>query len=189
MHRRNTPAILGVLIPVVTLVSLSATASERAPARSPQATDDALQKLIDRAIAAREAAYNSIERARGNGKYEVTVTKTDGTVSYRERARFQMAFEHPKDFIQFRYEPGAGYDPYCHARVLASDGELIYESRFSTRLLPEGVRGHITKPIEKGSLAPVFAPSCGALAKARSEDRRVGKECTSWCRSRWSPYH
>ena len=22
-----------------------------------------------------------------------------------------------------------------------------------------------------------------------SEERRVGKECTSWCRSRWSPYH
>ena len=22
----------------------------------------------------------------------------------------------------------------------------------------------------------------------RSEERRVGKECTSWCRSRWSPY-
>ena len=26
-------------------------------------------------------------------------------------------------------------------------------------------------------------------AKDRSEERRVGKECTSWCRSRWSPYH
>ena len=24
-------------------------------------------------------------------------------------------------------------------------------------------------------------------AEARSEERRVGKECTSWCRSRWSP--
>ena len=23
----------------------------------------------------------------------------------------------------------------------------------------------------------------------RSEERRVGKECTSVCRSRWSPYH
>ena len=26
-------------------------------------------------------------------------------------------------------------------------------------------------------------------ATPRSEERRVGKECTSWCRSRWSPYH
>ena len=24
---------------------------------------------------------------------------------------------------------------------------------------------------------------------ARSEERRVGKECQSTCRSRWSPYH
>src|SRR3546814_9523527 len=28
----------------------------------------------------------------------------------------------------------------------------------------------------------------GAL-EARSEERRVGKECVSTCRSRWSPYH
>src|SRR3546814_13497924 len=27
-------------------------------------------------------------------------------------------------------------------------------------------------------------PECG-----RSEERRVGKECVSTCRSRWSPYH
>ena len=27
------------------------------------------------------------------------------------------------------------------------------------------------------------------LGHIRSEERRVGKECTSWCRSRWSPYH
>src|SRR3546814_17016739 len=26
-------------------------------------------------------------------------------------------------------------------------------------------------------------------APARSEERRVGKECVSTCRSRWSPYH
>src|SRR3546814_9562743 len=27
------------------------------------------------------------------------------------------------------------------------------------------------------------------VAIARSEERRVGKECVSTCRSRWSPYH
>src|SRR3546814_9462091 len=27
------------------------------------------------------------------------------------------------------------------------------------------------------------------LAEIRSEERRVGKECVSTCRSRWSPYH
>ena len=28
-----------------------------------------------------------------------------------------------------------------------------------------------------------------AVARERSEERRVGKECASMCRSRWSPYH
>ena len=27
------------------------------------------------------------------------------------------------------------------------------------------------------------------LARDRSEERRVGKECHTTCRSRWSPYH
>src|SRR3546814_13141514 len=38
----------------------------------------------------------------------------------------------------------------------------------------------------------VFA-ACALLgyrfAPRRSEERRVGKECVSTCRSRWSPYH
>src|SRR3546814_10446220 len=29
----------------------------------------------------------------------------------------------------------------------------------------------------------------GAAQSSRSEERRVGKECVSTCRSRWSPYH
>src|SRR3546814_7962872 len=39
----------------------------------------------------------------------------------------------------------------------------------------------------------VFAITIAAVAYAsgnyRSEERRVGKECVSTCRSRWSPYH
>src|SRR3546814_6870268 len=37
------------------------------------------------------------------------------------------------------------------------------------------------------SLSPL-APDTGSPL-ARSEERRVGKECVSTCRSRWSPYH
>src|SRR3546814_15248345 len=29
----------------------------------------------------------------------------------------------------------------------------------------------------------------GVILGLRSEERRVGKECVSTCRSRWSPYH
>ena len=34
-------------------------------------------------------------------------------------------------------------------------------------------------------LTNVYQPTRGS----RSEERRVGKECASKCRSRWSPYH
>src|SRR3546814_19786239 len=34
------------------------------------------------------------------------------------------------------------------------------------------------------AVALMFLPGIG-----RSEERRVGKECVSTCRSRWSPYH
>ena len=37
-------------------------------------------------------------------------------------------------------------------------------------------------------LIPEKLQSVGTIPM-RSEERRVGKECTSWCRSRWSPYH
>src|SRR3546814_15319467 len=40
--------------------------------------------------------------------------------------------------------------------------------------------------------APVSAHGCRGCRNCRtvrSEERRVGKECVSTCRSRWSPYH
>src|SRR3546814_14485020 len=40
-------------------------------------------------------------------------------------------------------------------------------------------------PNQIGSCNPAFAPTADALA--RSEERRVGKECVSTCRSRRSP--
>src|SRR3546814_20017214 len=47
------------------------------------------------------------------------------------------------------------------------------------KLALDGVRVPFSHFIEK---------SAGRCPK-RSEERRVGKECVSTCRSRWSPYH
>src|SRR3546814_10450506 len=41
-------------------------------------------------------------------------------------------------------------------------------------------------------LRPFFGKDVGeavSTISSRSEERRVGKECVSTCRSRWSPYH
>src|SRR3546814_11640835 len=45
------------------------------------------------------------------------------------------------------------------------------------------------------ALSSAAGPTIGALILSgaswhwRSEERRVGKECVSTCRSRWAPYH
>ena len=39
------------------------------------------------------------------------------------------------------------------------------------------------------SEGPAVTSSERRLTAARSEERRVGKECSKQCRSRWSPYH
>src|SRR3546814_19035523 len=42
-------------------------------------------------------------------------------------------------------------------------------------------------PALLGRLAERYRPRL--IVIARSEERRVGEECVSTCRSRWSPYH
>ena len=41
----------------------------------------------------------------------------------------------------------------------------------------------------KHMVTRIYFPDEPSNAEDRSEERRVGKECTSWCRSRWAPYH
>src|SRR3546814_17232070 len=40
-----------------------------------------------------------------------------------------------------------------------------------------------------GLAIPATLPTATKFALLRSEERRVGKECVSTCRSRWSQYH
>src|SRR3546814_15194346 len=40
-----------------------------------------------------------------------------------------------------------------------------------------------------GNFVGEFLILLGSWPISRSEERRVGKECVSTCRSRWSPYH
>src|SRR3546814_16050347 len=64
----------------------------------------------------------------------------------------------------------------------------------------EGGRGAVPRAGEGGGGGPVHHRRLqlrrrrpehgpGLRATERSEERRVGKECVSTCRSRWSPYH
>src|SRR3546814_1514179 len=44
-------------------------------------------------------------------------------------------------------------------------------------------------PAELFRQLDVMVEERGLPYRSRSEERRVGKECVSMCRSRWSPYH
>src|SRR3546814_947067 len=50
------------------------------------------------------------------------------------------------------------------------------------------ILSNVSFEVAAGEIVGVIGPS-GAGKTTRSEERRVGKECVSTCRSRWSPYH
>ena len=70
--------------------------------------------------------------------------------------------------------------PYSAAWPTMSKASGAFGSADDIRASPElceKVCGHVV------TANPPYGPA------ARSEERRVGKECASMCRSRWSPYH
>ena len=63
-------------------------------------------------------------------------------------------------------------------------GEFRIISLGVSMQLPEGYEAHLaprSSTFKKWGILMVNS--------VRSEERRVGKECASMCRSRWSPYH
>src|SRR3546814_1629631 len=69
-----------------------------------------------------------------------------------------------------------------------------YNAQVGGQLFYEIKGGKITRMLEDVAYqmrTPEFWNSCVAICDEsdRSEESRVGKECVSTCRSRWSPYH
>src|SRR3546814_8690189 len=59
--------------------------------------------------------------------------------------------------------------------------------RWRGALLPH--TAEVVFSILENEKRPVSAVADYTELRDRSEERRVGKECVSTCRSRWSPYH
>src|SRR3546814_4032979 len=64
--------------------------------------------------------------------------------------------------------------------LLGADGQIYAMAQGNLAVGGLGAQG------ADGSKIVINIPSSGRI---RSEERRVGKECVSTCRSRWSPYH
>ena len=66
---------------------------------------------------------------------------------------------------------------------LRYSSRVLCTVKLSRRLFPAETRHNLDALMARHDVA------CDARHRARSEERRVGKECGYQCRSRWSPYH
>src|SRR3546814_15004170 len=75
------------------------------------------------------------------------------------------------------------------------DFHTMFKARWADayeRLLMDVIRGKLALFMRRDELAQAWnwvEPIIESWEHHRSEERRVGKECVSTCRSRWSPYH
>src|SRR3546814_20966087 len=70
------------------------------------------------------------------------------------------------------------------ARVQAKNWRLAF---FGTLLLSGGLASALVWQSLRGTITPWVVAVDKLGAARRSEERRVGKECVSTCRFRWSP--
>jgi len=103
-----------------------------------------------------------------------------------ETAQFYLYITEEKDDpVQLDFAP---LDEFQYDRLAIMIGKRRMEPERKERVHTP-IKG--LKVTIYGTDGPFVEPGvCRAPAfTLRSEERRVGKECTSWCRSRWSPYH
>ena len=88
--------------------------------------------------------------------------------------------------IRSAAEGGAWYDPTTATGMLAATGPEGRRRGAAAGLSPGELK--VAALIADGRSNKEISTALG-ISEARSEERRVGKECMVQCRSRWSPYH
>src|SRR3546814_13925780 len=95
-----------------------------------------------------------------------------------------------------RLKPKEFYDLVIQVAIVRPgpiQGNMVhpYLRRREGKEAPEYPRPELKAVLEKTLGVPLFQEQAMkvAIEGARSEERRVGKECVSKCRSRWWPYH
>src|SRR3546814_1734755 len=81
-----------------------------------------------------------------------------------------------------------------HRTKAGEHAPSLYSEEDELKALAQGLRDagngvYQIIPRIMGSASEEFALMRRLAEESRSEERRVGKECVSTCRSRWSPYH
>ena len=109
-------------------------------------------------------------------------------MSYRYM-RMILMFDMPVDTVEER----KAYRKF--RKFLIDEGFIMHQfSIYSKLLLNNSANNAMIERLKthnpkKGNITLLTITEKQFSRMIRSEERRVGKECTSWCRSRWSPYH
>src|SRR3546814_12977841 len=108
-------------------------------------------------------------------------TRTDTLFPYT--TLFRSVFELQVDAVMFRFVRHLEH-AHRHPRLEAVErvGRVRRQLRLQLRECPGTQQRAQALPLPQASVGLVFGPP-------RSEERRVGNECVSTCRSRWSPAH
>src|SRR3546814_6890816 len=78
----------------------------------------------------------------------------------------------------------------CSSDLAQCNGAAVLDRRHDLELVKAQVPGMGGPVTGTGGAEDIGDLERGARPlRLRSEERRVGKECVSTCRSRWSPYH
>src|SRR3546814_16666052 len=89
----------------------------------------------------------------------------------------------PMLVIEIDGDTHAGQEAYDRSRTVYFEEQGYRVIRFTNRDVLTNMDGVLEQ------LMLFLTPPLPTLSPARSEERRLGKECVSTCRSRWSPLH
>ena len=92
-------------------------------------------------------------------------------------------FADPAD--QAEFGPQMPSSPFHH---IALNVDKQTQAELEARIAAAGYQEPTTYILEHGYCRSVYITDPNGMIE-RSEERRVGKECSVTCRSRWSPYH
>src|SRR3546814_5472980 len=74
-------------------------------------------------------------------------------------------------------------------RISDWSSDVCSSDLLHSRNIPAPCGFEFVRPARTGHLSESIDQHVQQLGISRSEERRVGKECVSTCRSRWSQYH
>ena len=182
--RRRAPQAFGVLalalVGVVTLVLVLRDPGEKdVPGAKPVGSEPVSEEVADQLLHRELEAIAILARSVSNFENAAEVVR-----------RYE-AFMKATAGRKWEVEAHRSKEAYCAKAEIVAKAELDDLAKGEAELRDQGRWKELLAHYRKfpATFLQVTEAGRSVRQKMQMEERRVGKECTSWCRSRWSPYH